>query len=74
MYSNNITRFLLNMVKNGQLAMNLEDEIVRETCVAHEGQVAHPKIRELLGLPEPPPAADDEGGPTEPTDAALPSS
>jgi H+-translocating NAD(P) transhydrogenase subunit alpha len=70
MYSNNITRFLLNMVKNGQLAMNLEDEIVRETCVAHGGQVAHPRIRELLGLPALPPAAEADGGPTEPADAA----
>ena len=73
MYSNNITRFLLNMVKSGQLAMNLEDEIVRETCVAHGGQVAHPKIRELLGLPALPPAAEADGGPTEPADAAPPS-
>ena len=51
MYSNNITRFLLNMVKDGQLAMDMQDEIVRDTCVAHGGQVNHPRIRELLQLP-----------------------
>jgi H+-translocating NAD(P) transhydrogenase subunit alpha len=51
MYSNNVTRFLLNMVKNGQLVMDMEDEIIRDTCVAHKGQVVHPRIRELLGMP-----------------------
>ncbi len=51
MYSNNITRFLLNMVKDGQLTIDTQDEIIRDTCVAHGGQVSHPRIRELLQLP-----------------------
>jgi NAD(P) transhydrogenase subunit alpha len=50
MYSNNITKFLLNLVKDGQVAMNMEDEIIRDTLVAHAGQVCHPRIRDLLGL------------------------
>jgi NAD(P) transhydrogenase subunit alpha len=69
MYSNNVTRFLLNMVKGGQLVVNMEDEIVRDTCVADGGQVAHPRIRDLLGLPVlAPPAAEEP--PAEPADAA----
>jgi H+-translocating NAD(P) transhydrogenase subunit alpha len=69
MYSNNITRFLLNMVKSGQFAMNMEDEIIRDTCVAHGGQVVHPRIRELLGLPALPPRRTADGVSDGPADA-----
>ena len=51
MFSTNVTRFLLNMVKNGQLNLNLEDVIVRDTLVCREGNVTHDRVRELLGLP-----------------------
>lgn len=50
MFSNNVTRFLLNMFRKGELAISLDDEIVRETLVTREGQVVLPRIRELLGL------------------------
>jgi NAD(P) transhydrogenase subunit alpha len=53
MYAKNILtflKFLLN--KEGNLTLNREDEIVRETLVTHGGEVVHPKVRELLGLPE----------------------
>ncbi|MBC8875839.1 MAG: Re/Si-specific NAD(P)(+) transhydrogenase subunit alpha [Planctomycetes bacterium] len=50
MFSNNVAKFLLNMVKDGKIELNLEDEIVRETLVAHDGEVANPRLRELLGL------------------------
>ena len=51
MFSANATAFLLNLVKKGELALNLDDPILRETLVAHEGEVVHPRVRELLGLP-----------------------
>jgi NAD(P) transhydrogenase subunit alpha len=53
MYAKNILtflKFLLN--KEGNLTLNREEEIVRETLVTHGGEVVHPKVRELLGLPE----------------------
>jgi len=50
MFSNNVTKFLLNMVKDGRAELNLEDEIIRETLVAHDGEVTNPRLRELLGL------------------------
>ena len=43
-------KYLLN--KEGNLTLNREDEIVRETLVTHGGEVVHPKVRELLGMPE----------------------
>jgi NAD(P) transhydrogenase subunit alpha len=51
MYSNNVTRFLLHLVNQGQIELNLEDEIIRATLVARDGDVVHARIRELLGLP-----------------------
>jgi NAD(P) transhydrogenase subunit alpha len=50
MYSSNITAFFTHLVKDGRLEMDLADEITRETLVARDGQVVHPKVREALGL------------------------
>ena len=53
MYAKNIATFLKFLVnKEGGLTLNREDEIVRETLVTHDGEVVHPRVRELLGLPE----------------------
>ena len=49
MYAKNIAAFLQNLVKDGQLRLNLEDEIIRDTLVAHTGAVVNPQVRELLG-------------------------
>lgn len=50
MYAKNIAAFLQNLVKDGQLHLNLEDEIIRDTLVAHKGEVVNSQVRELLGL------------------------
>lgn len=50
MFAANITAFLKHIVRNGALALNLEDEIIRETLVTHGNKVVHPKIAELLDL------------------------
>jgi NAD(P) transhydrogenase subunit alpha len=58
MFSNNVTRFLSSMLKDGKLELNLEDQVVKETLTTRDGEVFHPRIRELLGLAPPPqPAA-----------------
>jgi NAD(P) transhydrogenase subunit alpha len=49
MYAKNIATFLKHLIQNGQLALNPEDEIVRETLVTHAGEVTHARVRELLG-------------------------
>jgi len=45
---------LLNLLidKEGKLNLDFEDEIVRETVVAHDGDVPHTRMRQLLNLPE----------------------
>ncbi len=54
MFSNNITRFLSNMLKDGRVEINLEDQVIKETLTTRDGEVVHPRIRDLLGLAPPP--------------------
>jgi NAD(P) transhydrogenase subunit alpha len=66
MYSNNVTTFLKSIVKDGRLVIDLTDEVVAGTLVTKGGEVQHPLVRELAGLPAlapeppqmPPPAED----------------
>jgi NAD(P) transhydrogenase subunit alpha len=51
MFSNNITKFLLNMVKQGAVQLDLEDEIIRGTLIAYGGEVVHPRLLEIYGTP-----------------------
>ena len=51
MYAKNLTNFLLNMVKDGKLNLNLDDEIVRSTLVTQGGEIVNPRIREFFSLP-----------------------
>ena len=52
MYGTNIENLLkLLVTKEGELNLDFEDEIVRDTVVAHQGQVTSARLRELLGLP-----------------------
>ena len=48
MYSRNITEFLFNLAPDGNLNINLEDQIIRDTLVTHEGKIAHDPTRLLL--------------------------
>jgi NAD(P) transhydrogenase subunit alpha len=51
LYARNITNFLLHLVKDGKLQLNLQDEIVRETLVTQGGEVVNARLREIHGLP-----------------------
>ena len=62
LYAKNVANFVLNMVKNGELRLDTEDEIVRDTLLARDGELISPRVRELLGLaPLPAPAAAPHG-------------
>src|SRR5205809_439836 len=41
MYSRNITTFLLNMVKDGKLNLDLSDDIIKSCLVTHGGKIVH---------------------------------
>jgi NAD(P) transhydrogenase subunit alpha len=51
MYARNLTAFLLLLVKDGKLQLNMDDEILRETLVTRGGEVVNPRIREFFSLP-----------------------
>jgi NAD(P) transhydrogenase subunit alpha len=39
MYARNVLSFLQNMLRDGELLLDFEDEITRETCVTRDGRV-----------------------------------
>jgi NAD(P) transhydrogenase subunit alpha len=49
MYARNIATFLKYLVREGQLVLDREDEIVRETLVTYQGEVVHPRVKEAMG-------------------------
>ena len=51
MYARNISAFLLHLVKDGKLQLNLEDEIIRSTLVTRNGEIVNPRVREFYKLP-----------------------
>ncbi len=44
MYSRNVQSLLLHLVADGALELDLDDEITRETCVAHAGRVMNERV------------------------------
>ncbi|MBV8477953.1 MAG: Re/Si-specific NAD(P)(+) transhydrogenase subunit alpha [Acidobacteria bacterium] len=50
MYARNITAFLLYLIKQGKLELDLRDEILRETLLTRDGEIVNPRVREFLGL------------------------
>jgi NAD(P) transhydrogenase subunit alpha len=53
MYARNVSAFLMYLVKDGKLQLNLEDEIIRETLLTRGGQVVNERVRESFSLPAP---------------------
>jgi NAD(P) transhydrogenase subunit alpha len=51
MYARNVSAFLLHLVKDGKLQLDLDDEIVRETLLTRGGEVVNSRIREFFSLP-----------------------
>ena len=49
LYSRNLATFLAHLVKDGELRLEEEDEIVSGTLVARGGNVVHPMVVQALG-------------------------
>jgi NAD(P) transhydrogenase subunit alpha len=68
MYAKNVLNILLDAIdKQGNFKWDYKDDIVDGAMICHEGEIHHPKVRELLGLP---PLAKSE--PAAPVEAAKP--
>ena len=50
MFAKNCTNFLKELTKDGVLAIDMENEIHAGTLLTRDGEVVHPKIRDLLGM------------------------
>jgi NAD(P) transhydrogenase subunit alpha len=66
MYARNVSTFLLHLVKDGALSVDLGDQITRETLVAQGGRIVNPRVLEALGLmrgeaASDPPGAEESG-------------
>lgn len=51
LYARNLTAFLVHLVKDGKLNLNLADEITRETMLTRGGEVVSARVREFFSLP-----------------------
>jgi proton-translocating NAD(P)+ transhydrogenase subunit alpha len=51
LYARNVTTFLLHLVKEGRLQVNMEDQIVRDTLLTQGGEVINARLREFYSLP-----------------------
>jgi NAD(P) transhydrogenase subunit alpha len=52
MLSANIAAVAKLLMRDGNISLNLDDEIIRESLVTHQGKVVHPRVAELLGASE----------------------
>ena len=48
LYSRNVMNLLLILVKDGQLQIDFEDEIVKGCCVTHGGEIVNERAREMV--------------------------
>ena len=44
-------RLFKDLVKKGEVNLDMNDEITKETMMTQNGEVVQPRIREVLGLP-----------------------
>ena len=51
MYARNISAFLLHLVKDGELRLTPNDEIIRETLLTRDGEIVNTRVRDFFGLP-----------------------
>jgi H+-translocating NAD(P) transhydrogenase subunit alpha len=50
LYARNVSNLLQHLASEGELKLDFEDEITRDCCVTHAGQVVNERARQLLGL------------------------
>ncbi len=51
MFSKNVATLLLHLVKDGKLELDMADEITAGTVMCKDGEMVHPRLRDILNLP-----------------------
>jgi H+-translocating NAD(P) transhydrogenase subunit alpha len=49
MFSKNLFNFVSPWVKDGELLLDWEDEILRQSCVTRAGDIVNDRVKQLLG-------------------------
>jgi NAD(P) transhydrogenase subunit alpha len=44
LYSRNVTSFLSLLIKDGELSVDMTDDVVGPSCVMHQGEYVHPRV------------------------------
>ena len=52
MFAKNALTFLQHLIEDGELKLDLDDEITAGTLVTHQGKVVHPMVLEVSGAAE----------------------
>lgn len=50
MFGNNLLSFLKLIIKDGKLNLDFNDEIVKGTCLTHQGQLLNERVKQALNL------------------------
>jgi NAD(P) transhydrogenase subunit alpha len=48
LYSRNVTAFLSLLIKDGELSVDMTDDVVGPSCVTHRGEYVHPRVAAAL--------------------------
>jgi H+-translocating NAD(P) transhydrogenase subunit alpha len=48
LYSRNLTTFLTEMIKDGELNLDFANDVVGPSCAVHNGEAKHPRIQEAF--------------------------
>jgi NAD(P) transhydrogenase subunit alpha len=68
MFGNNLVTLIRHLSDEGELVIDLDDEITSGIVVAKDGEILHPRVRDALGLgelnPQPTPDAAHAEDPT----------
>jgi NAD/NADP transhydrogenase alpha subunit len=50
LYSRNLSAFLNLLIKDGELHLDMDDNIVGPSCVTHAGQIVNSRVAAALGI------------------------
>ena len=48
MFGKNVLNFLKLILKDGQMTLNFEDDIVKGTCITHKHEAVNPRVKDVL--------------------------
>ena len=51
LYSRNVTSFLSLLIKDGQLQIDMNDDVVGPSCVTHDGQIVNQRVAASISQP-----------------------